>query len=192
MDLVELDNQSAVNIVDKLLTCLHKCGFNETFLQQNWVSFVSDGASVLLGKKNGVAKRLKDKYPLIFSWHCMNHRLESAVNDSVKDVTATNHFKSFLDILYALYSRSPKNQNELKMTCAELDMIFLKDGRVMDVRWVASSYRAVQVIWKTFPALFNHLYNASKDTTKDQKTQSKYIIQKIGKSAICFRLDTNV
>jgi len=76
---------------------------------------VSDGDSVLLGKKNGVSKRLKDKYLLIFSWHCMNHRLELAVNDSVKDVTATNNFKAFLDRLHALYNRSPKNQNELKM-----------------------------------------------------------------------------
>ncbi|CAI6367147.1 unnamed protein product [Macrosiphum euphorbiae] len=182
LDLVELDNQLAVNIVDKLLACLHKCGFDETFLQKNWVSFVSDGASVLLGKKNGVAKRLKDKYPLIFSWHCMNHRLELAVNDSVKDVTATNHFKAFLDSLYALYNRSPKNQNELKTICTELDMIFLKVGRVLDVRWVASSYRAVQAIWKIFPALYNHLYNASNDTTKDKKTQSKYtgLYKKLG------------
>lgn len=35
-------------------------------------------------KKNGVAKKLKDKYPLIFSWHCMNHRIKLAVNDSLK------------------------------------------------------------------------------------------------------------
>lgn len=87
----------------------------------------------------------------------MNHRLELAVNDSVGDVTAINYFKAFLDSLYTLYNRSPKNQNELKMICAELDMIFLKIGRVLDVRWVASSYREVQVIWKIFPALYNHL-----------------------------------
>lgn len=31
------------------------------------------------------------------------------------------------------------------------------------------------MIWKTFPALYNHLYNASNDSTKDKKTQSKYI-----------------
>ncbi|XP_029342172.1 E3 SUMO-protein ligase KIAA1586-like [Acyrthosiphon pisum] len=115
-------------------------------------------------------------------WHCMNHRLELAVNDSVKDVTATNHYKAFLDSLYALYNRSPKNQNELKTICTELDMIFLKVGRVLDVRWVASSYRAVQAIWKIFPALYNHLYNASNDPTKDKKTQSKYtgLYKKLG------------
>lgn len=95
----------------------------------------------------------------------MNYRLELAVNDSVGDVTATNHFKAFLDSLYTLYNRSPYIYNHIS------NMIFLKVGRVLDVRWVASSYRAVQVIWKIFPGL----YNASNDTTKDKKTQSKYI-----------------
>jgi len=52
-------------------------------------------------------------------------------------------------------------------------MIFLKIGKVLDVRWVARSYRAVQAIWKIFPALYNYLYNASNDTTKDKKSQSK-------------------
>lgn len=175
LDLIELASQTAENIVNQLIQCLNDCGFNEDFLKTNWISFISDGASVLLGKKNGVAKRLKDRYPLIFNWHCLNHRLELAVNDSVKDVTASNHFKAFLDSLYALYNRSPKNQNELKEECAELDVLFLKIGRVLNIRWVASSYRAVQVVWKTFPALHNHLNKSSKDILRDQKTRSKYL-----------------
>jgi len=109
LDLVELKNQTAENIVSQLINCLHTSGLDENYLQQHWVSFVSDGASVLLGKKNGVAKKLKDKYPRIFSWHCMNHRLELAVNDSLKDVRATNHFKCFIDSLYVLYNASPKS-----------------------------------------------------------------------------------
>ncbi|VVC39093.1 Hypothetical protein CINCED_3A014755 [Cinara cedri] len=80
-DLVELKNQTAENIVSQLINCLHTSLLDENYLQQHWVSFVSDGASILLGKKNGVAKKLTDKYPLIFSWHCMNHRSELAVND---------------------------------------------------------------------------------------------------------------
>jgi len=85
---------------------------------ENWISFLCDGARVFyLAKKNGVAKRLKDRYPLIIKWHCMNHRLKrQSVHDSVKYVNATNHFKSFVDSLYyVLYNASPKNQNELKI-----------------------------------------------------------------------------
>jgi len=183
LDLIELITQNAENIVNQLLKCLHACGFNDNFLRENWISFISDGASVLFGKKNGVAERLKDIYPLIFSWHCLNHRLELAVNDSINDITSTNHFKAFLDSLYALYNRSPKNRNELKIACAELDVLFLKIGRVLTVRWVASSFRAVQVIWKTYPALYKHLSTASKDDSRDSKTRSKYL-------GLCKRLES--
>ncbi|CAI6377298.1 unnamed protein product [Macrosiphum euphorbiae] len=76
LELVELRLQTALNITNQLIECLNKSGFNDEFLKTNWISFVSDGASVLVGKKAGVAKLLKDKYPLIFNWHCLNHRLE--------------------------------------------------------------------------------------------------------------------
>lgn len=48
---LELVSQTADNIVNQLIDCLKESGFNENYLLQNWVSFVSDGASVLLGKK---------------------------------------------------------------------------------------------------------------------------------------------
>jgi len=91
-------------------------------------------------------QRLKDIYPLIFSWHCLNHRLELAVNDIMKDLNSINHFKSFIDSLYVLYNNSPKNTNEIKEVCNELNIIFVKVGRVLDTRWVASSWRAVNAV----------------------------------------------
>jgi len=52
LDLEELEKQTSENIVDQLLNCLFDFGFQDSYLQQNWVSIVSNGASVLLGKKN--------------------------------------------------------------------------------------------------------------------------------------------
>ncbi|KAL5466710.1 hypothetical protein EMCRGX_G030858 [Ephydatia muelleri] len=40
------------------------------------VGFGSDGASVMTGCKSGVSTRLKREQPLLFSMHCMAHRLE--------------------------------------------------------------------------------------------------------------------
>ncbi|KAL4082353.1 hypothetical protein QTP88_030035 [Uroleucon formosanum] len=183
LDLIELKSQTSINIIDQLLECLHQHGFTDIYLKEHWISFVTDGASVLLGKTNGVAARLKEKFPIIFSWHCINHRLELAVNDVLKDITAMYHFKYFLDTLYSLYSRSPKNQNELKLHCESLNEIFLKIGRVLDVRWVASSYRTVKVVWKMYPALYKHFKEASEDKYRDQKTRSKY-------KGLCKRLES--
>lgn len=73
----------------------------------------------------------------------MNHRLELAVNDWVKDVNVTNYFKAFIDSLYVLYDASPKNQNELKAVCNVLNIIFFLIVRAWDVHWVSSSLKAV-------------------------------------------------
>lgn len=51
---------------------------------------------------------------------------------------------------------------------------FLKIGKVLDVRWVASSFRTISVIWKIYPALYNHLIQASQDKFRDGKIKSKY------------------
>ncbi|XP_008179456.1 E3 SUMO-protein ligase KIAA1586-like [Acyrthosiphon pisum] len=123
LDLVELKSQTASNIDNQLIECLHTSGFTENFLVEHWVSFVTDGASYSL---------------------------------------------------YSLYSRSPKNQIELREHCTSLNEFFLKIGKVLDVRWVASSFRTISVIWKIYPALYNHLVQASKDTLRDSKTKSKY------------------
>jgi len=74
-----------------------------------------------------------------------------------------------------MYNNSLKNTNEIKDVCNELNIIFVKVGRVLDTRWVASSWRAVNAVWKTFPALSKHFYNSSIDKTKDSITRSKYL-----------------
>ncbi|XDV36633.1 hypothetical protein PO909_006379, partial [Leuciscus waleckii] len=93
LDLVELKDQTSEGITDALMSCLTKAGFTEEWLKQNWVSFVSDGASVMLGKHSGVSTKLKMRFPNLLTWHCMNHRLELAVSDAVDKVTAINHFR---------------------------------------------------------------------------------------------------
>ncbi|KAF3849538.1 hypothetical protein F7725_019257 [Dissostichus mawsoni] len=57
LDLVELDKKSSIG-------------------------FCSDGASVMLGVKSGVGKLLQDDFPGIILWHCLNHRLELAVDQA--------------------------------------------------------------------------------------------------------------
>ena len=82
------------------------------------IAFISDGASVMVGVKS----RLKQQFPNLFTWLCLNHRLELAVTDALKDVTATYHFQSFMDSLYCIYSQSPKNQNEILKISAQFSL----------------------------------------------------------------------
>ncbi len=164
LDLVELQDQTSEGIIDALMSCLTKAGFTEEWLKQNWVSFVSDGASVMVGKHSGVSTKLKKRFPKLLTWHCMNHRLELAVSDAVDKVTAINHFKIFVEKLHNIYSRSNKNQRELLQSAAEVGSQVLKIGRVLDVRWVASSFRTV---WTSFTALVRHFEKASNDDQRN-------------------------
>ncbi|XP_058841147.1 E3 SUMO-protein ligase KIAA1586-like [Acipenser ruthenus] len=174
LELVELFDQSAESIVLALTKCLQKHGFDHAYLQKNLVAFASDGASVMLGKKSGVAKRISDMYPNIVVWHCLNHRLELAVADSVSETTGMNHFHSFMDKLYSVYSRSALNQQELRNCAKELDAVLRKIGRVLDVRWVSSSFRTVSAVWESFEVLSTHFKAAvsSKRTSAERATYS--------------------
>ncbi|XP_055497234.1 E3 SUMO-protein ligase KIAA1586-like [Leucoraja erinacea] len=163
LDLVEPESQRAESIEEALLNCLDTAGFSEEWLQNNWISFVSDGASVMLGKNSGVATRLTARYPNLFTWHCMNHRLELAVNDAVDEVQAVNHFKVFMDKLHNLYSQSNKNSRELMEAAQEMGSQVLKIGRVLNTRWLASSFRSVKVVWRSYEALNRHFENAAGD-----------------------------
>ena len=79
LNLVELQSQDAAHIETKLLTCLTESGLSRVYLKNNWVAFASDRANVMTGKKSGVATRLHQKYPMLVTWHCMNHRPELTV-----------------------------------------------------------------------------------------------------------------
>ncbi len=94
---------------------------------------------------------------MLFVWHCMNHRLELAVSDAVDEVNSVNHFKAFMHKLHSLYSMSNKNERELKDAAAEVGSQLLHIGRVLDVCWVASSFRTVHAVWTSLGALVQPL-----------------------------------
>ncbi len=141
LDLVELTNgESADSIHKALLACLKRHGFDMDYLQKHVIAFTSDVASVLTGKKSGVMELLVKDSPNFITWHCLNHRLELAVDNAIADLRGSNHFKIFIGKLHSLYSQPPKNLRELKEAAKGLDAQLLKIGKVLSTRWVASSY----------------------------------------------------
>jgi len=117
LELIELISQTAERIISTLLKYLKGFRFTEEYLRQNWITFSSDGASVMLGKHSGVAARLCASYLYLIIWYCLNHWLELAVADVIDDVNAVNYFKAFMECIYCLYGQSPKNQRELSDIC---------------------------------------------------------------------------
>jgi len=71
---------------------------------------------------------LKDEFPDIVLWHCLNHRLELAVDNALNATSGANDLQFFLESLYSLYSQSLKNMRELSDCAPDLD-ISLKKNR---------------------------------------------------------------
>ena len=148
MDLVELSATNAGEIYQALMNNLSHHGFSEAILSERFVCFASDGASVMLGSKAGVATKIVEKFPNVMVWHCMNHRLELSVGDAVEEIAGMNGCQFFFNKVYSLYHASAKNRRELTECCQELALQCLNIGRT---RWVASSYRTIKAVWQQYP-----------------------------------------
>jgi hAT family C-terminal dimerisation region len=139
------------------------------------IAICTDGASVMTGSSNGVATKFVESYGNhVETFHCLAHRLELAVDDALKSVTATNHFQAILNSLFALYSMSPKNQRELREVAADTETELLRITALFSVRWVASSFRAVSAVWRNYPALHGHFVHASLDNTRSATERAKF------------------
>ena len=81
-----MEGQGAEAIHRCLLESLNSVGLNMDYFRNNIVAFCSDGASIMLGRSSGEGVRLRNDFPNIIIWHCLNHRLQVVLNDSVKEI----------------------------------------------------------------------------------------------------------
>ncbi|XP_063730111.1 E3 SUMO-protein ligase KIAA1586-like [Eleginops maclovinus] len=170
-----VEGTDAESIYNSLREALRVAGFDDEFLSNNLISIATDGASVLTGKNSGVIARLKQDFPKIQSIHCLCHRLELAVHDSLKLVAGCNHFEIFVSKLYSLYNQSAKNARLLEEAAAELNMQLLKIGQIFTIRWVSSSFRTVKAVWNNYPALARHFKIASEDPSRNDTERKKFL-----------------
>jgi len=157
-DLVEVLDKTAVGLMKSLVNCLSHHGIKEDFLDDCFVGFASDGAFTMLGKDCGLVTLLKKRFPKLIVWHCSAHRLQLAVGSTVEDVAGVDHFRMFMDSLYALYHQSSKNQRELEECASSLNEQVKKIGLILDIRWVASSERTLSAVWSSYASLHKHFW----------------------------------
>ncbi|XP_076324096.1 E3 SUMO-protein ligase KIAA1586-like [Tachypleus tridentatus] len=116
----------------------------------------------MLGRNSGVGARFKSNFPNIIIWHCLNHRLQLILDDSVREVEQVNHFKIFMDKIYTIFHQSNKNQMDLFKISEELGHQILKIGRVLGPRWAACSLRSALAVWRVYPALYRYFSSDTK------------------------------
>ena len=122
----------------------------------------SDGCSVMLGKKSGVATRLTEMKPDIISIHCQNHCLALAAKDSFKSIPDFQDVDDTMNFLFKYYDNSALKSHSLEKLQKLLDDCEVRKlKKAAHTRWL-SHLDAVTSIQDTYPALVTDLENAIK------------------------------
>ncbi|XP_046542299.1 zinc finger protein 862-like [Haliotis rubra] len=142
------------------------------------VSVNFDGAAVMLGSKGGVAAKIKDDANYVVPVHCIAHKLELAVLDSVKDLPQLASFENTLKQVLKFYYYSPKMRRELKQVSEIFNTELVSLSDVKQVRWLASKIRAVQALKIGFHTIINHIESVATGRT-EQSAKAKGWLKKM-------------
>ena len=154
---VELKNADANGVIASVNTGMIEFGLQNWKLQT--VAFGSDGASVYVGRQNGVVAKLRVEIPWLIGVHCIAHRLELSVLDALKDEQQLRNVQEMLQGLYKHYHYSPKALRELKELAQALDEKINKPVNLRATRWLPHINRALTVMMKNFSVIHAHLEN---------------------------------
>ncbi|XP_071947384.1 zinc finger protein 862-like [Antedon mediterranea] len=123
------------------------------------VGYCADGASVNMGRVNGVAARLKRDVPV--PWmvviHCASHRLELAIKDAFKGVSGIDMVIDMLQSIYYLYEKSSKRLRELRVIGEVMEEAVLKPCKANGTRWIQHKARACSALIQNYQAIVAHL-----------------------------------
>lgn len=120
---VELKNADANGVIASINTGMVEFGL------ENWksqtVAFGSDGASVYVGRLNGVVAKLRVEIPWLLGVHCIAHRLSKSPTDVWKPSCTPVMMKSFmLDVMAVLKALSLLFQRDNIVISAAKDGLY--------------------------------------------------------------------
>ena len=100
-----------MHIVGAIKRSFETIGLSWEVTKPKLVGMGSDGASVMLGKNNGVGALLRKEQPAMVAVHCFSHKLELAFKDSTRKIPLDNKTTvCLLQGLYYFYHNSPLNR----------------------------------------------------------------------------------
>ena len=100
-------------------------------------SFGSDGASVMTGRRTGVATRLRAHNPEMMSLHCSAHPLALASSQAAEGVAYMKSFSSHLVTLYYHIANSPVREAVLHEIQQMMEEPVLHVKKAIYTRWLS-------------------------------------------------------
>ncbi|KAK6181002.1 hypothetical protein SNE40_008951 [Patella caerulea] len=120
------------------------------------IGISTDGAIVMTGKKNGLVAKLREYSPGLIGIHCAAHRCALAASQAATSIPVLKEYSRTVSSVFAYFSNSALRTNRLRYIQEAMDIPQLKYAEVHAVRWLSLD-RAVQVIYRTYPALVEAL-----------------------------------
>ena len=107
---VDVANGTAITITEKLQDVIDSLGIYWSKV----ICMSSDGASVMVGRKNGVATKLKEFNPAMINIHCAGHRLSLAVSQATGGIPYLTNYKVNVKSLFNYFRFSSVRYNRLR------------------------------------------------------------------------------
>ncbi|XP_036975521.1 zinc finger protein 862-like isoform X3 [Acanthopagrus latus] len=137
---------------DTIVTAVKAVLQNKQVPTEKLCGLSTDGAAVMTGRVNGVAKQLTDSFPMIVAVACAAHRLALACKDASNDVKYMGTFRDHLQELHLFFHHSANRTAALKAAATTLGLSDLKIKEVKDTRWL-SQHLAIEVLQTNLKAV---------------------------------------
>ena len=131
------------------------------------------------GCQGGVHTKMQEKLPTMSFTHCIAHKLELAVLDSIKSDTNLEKFQSTLSDMFLCYYYSQKKHREIQEISSFLNETFLQFSSLKNVCWFASRDRTLSIIECNYSALVIHQENIAESNDKNASTAKGHVKHKV-------------
>ena len=129
-------------------------------------------------EKGCVYAPLKHEIPHIIKVHCIAHRLELSITDTLSAVPILQETKEMLQGLWKQYHYSPKALRELKEIAESMEVRTYKAVKANGTRWVPHLQRALSVLLlKNFQVIVVHLQYVSRKRCQYSSTRQSSQLQ---------------
>ncbi|XP_052223803.1 zinc finger protein 862-like [Dreissena polymorpha] len=180
LKLVEPENTKADGILKAIDAAFDE--FEMPDYKNKTIAMCSDGASVMMGGRNGVIQNIREtgNAPWILAIWCIAHRLELALKDCFKQ----EYLQTVVDVLTSIfyfYRGSSKRCKEAAEIAEVMDTHFTKPERCNGTRWVDHKLRAISKLIKNWKVLVMHMMNYAEDHSNgsEYRAKAKGILKKM-------------